>query len=973
MPVSKSTENEITYYLAQILAKKVPKTYPFRTIETPNGRREVDIISENGGVYLLEAKYTENELLEAIGKIQNDYLKYYKILGINGGFALLYPEELKKPMPPEKLKALLFKLEFLLVCQFPPEDKRPFTKIKGNINEICDKLAEIILQPLKPIEPDVEFTIKILKKSTKYIVESLRELTETELKKFFGGEKIFKHILPTEERKIPLENLREGVAYILLTQLLFYHILSKIRKDLPEIDSDKINHPKDLDSFFDKLVEKTKDYKSIFSYKISELLPYKEDTLRKVKDLINVINGLTPEKIGGDLLGTIFHDLVPFEVRKAVAAYYTNVLAAELLAWLSIDNYNARVIDLAVGSGGLLVSAYRRKKYLAGDKFNERIHKEFVQNHLYGIDIMPFAATIAASHLALQCPHFFTQKVNIGIWDSTELKPGIKIPTIATTFKRFLSKTIDQKQLVEFGKVKGQHAKITEKRAVEITEFVEEIELNKVDVVIMNPPFTRQERIPKEYKEILEERFKDYKTYLRGQMSYFGYFIFLADKFLDEGGKLAFVLPATFLSKKHSEGVRKFLADNYFVEYIILNQERLSFSESTLFREILLVARKTKDNRGKTKIVFLKHFPKSLEESRKIADVIKHIKEEYEDDRILIKNIDYQILKKNIQNWYKWLIYSPILEFANQIFSSNKLQLFMPYIKYTLRLDLDKLKLGDFHAFILYNKDRALKRYDLWTVKQIEKDRIIIKHKILNKEIELPSSILTRGLRRHTNVRKMDVSKVADFVICRWNDKIKEIAQYLLTQKQLKKIDRELISSWKKYIGTRESNLLILRRPFIASPGTSCLAFFSKEKIIGINMWHVKSISNVDDAKILCLWLNSSLSLLQLFGIGIASEGNWTKIDEYMLSQLYVPNFKNLQSSEKEKLLNLFEKVKSKNWDSMLEQFINKDEDRYEIDKTFLEILGFKEDEIEKILDKVYNIILGELKSLSSTTEIETE
>jgi hypothetical protein len=60
--------------------------------------------------------------------------------------------------------------------------------------------------------------------------------------------------------------------------------------------------------------------------------------------------------VRGDLLGTIFHDLIPFETRKSVAAFYTNVLAAELLAWLAIDRPDAKVADFAVGSGGLSCS-----------------------------------------------------------------------------------------------------------------------------------------------------------------------------------------------------------------------------------------------------------------------------------------------------------------------------------------------------------------------------------------------------------------------------------------------------------------------------------------------------------------------------------------------------------------------------------------------------------------------------------------
>jgi len=104
----------------------------------------------------------------------------------------------------------------------------------------------------------------------------------------------------------------------------------------------------------------------------------------QIKAIFNVIKGLSPEKVGGDLLGTIFHDLVPFQVRKTVAAFYTNVLAAELLAWLSIDNHDCKVADFAVGSGGLLVAAYRRKRHLLEKegKFSEVDHRRFVENEI---------------------------------------------------------------------------------------------------------------------------------------------------------------------------------------------------------------------------------------------------------------------------------------------------------------------------------------------------------------------------------------------------------------------------------------------------------------------------------------------------------------------------------------------------------------------------------------------------------------
>lgn len=961
----KTTENTVSSFLAERLRLKIPVANPFVRIDTPNGSREVDIFCRNGGTYLIEAKYSEKDLLQAIGKIQNDYIKHSKILGINGGFALLYPEALQHIADPEQLKTQMHKYKFTLICQFPQEDRRPFTKIEGNIDKIADEIAELILKPLRPVEIDVKFTIDTLKKSTRYIVESLGELQETEIKTFFSEQEVFRHILPTKKGEIPISSLRNGIAYILLTQLLFYHILSKVREDIELIDTDKISSSKDLDVLFTDLMKKTKDYKAIFSYRIADILPKKDSVTSKVRELINVINGLSPEKIGGDLLGTVFHDLIPFEVRKTIAAYYTNVLAAEMLAWLSIDKSNAKVIDLAAGSGGLLVAAYRRKKYLCFKKFDEKVHLSFLEKDIFGMDIMPFASAIAASHLAIQEPQYFTQKVNIGVWDSTELEPNMSIPTIMNTFGKFLSKTILQKKL-------DQSTVKIEKSVVELTSSTDEIKLTKVDTVIMNPPFTRQERIPEEYKEILAKRFGAYKKYISGQMSYFGYFLFLGDKFVAKNGRLAFVMPATFLSKKQTEGLRKFISENYFVEQIILNRDGLSFSESTLFREILFVAKKTDTQKGKTKLIFIKKFPKTLDDSRRIATHIKEATSDVDDDLLTIKMIDYHTLTQNTENWYKWLIYSQLPEFIERITHSNQVKSFEPYIKHTARLDLDKIKFDDFHGFILYNQERALKSDDLWIVKEEKKDKIIAKHRVLDVSIDLPYTILKRGLRRHTNVLSLDVTKSADFLIYRFDPKVKEMATYSVTKDKLRQINEQNFGLRKVYIEKRECNLVILRRPFIASPGTRCISFYSNNKIVGIDMWNIE-LADSDEMKILCLWFNSSLTLLQLLSLGITAEGSWAKINEDdILSKLLIIDINKIDNKDKMVLLNLFEKLKDKKFKSLLDQFTEIDSDRRNLDETFLKILGFKNTEMDIYLKKVYEILGSDLKILAQV-ESDTE
>jgi type I restriction-modification system DNA methylase subunit len=266
---------------------------------------------------------------------------------------------------------------------------------------------------------------------------------------------------------------------------------------------------------------------------------------------------------------------------------------------------------------------------------------------------MPFAANVAACHLALQSPQYFTNKVNVAIWDSTELLPGKTIPSIASL--RFVLK--GQTGLEMFTEPKRE-----DKGVVSLTgEIPEEIKLEAYDVVIMNPPFTRHERMPKDYKGVLFDRFKDYKQFLHGQMGYFGYFILLADRFLKESGKMALVLPATALHIRSSEGIRRLWSENYHVEYLITTWHRLAFSESVVFREILLVAKKTKPNLNmQTKICVLKKLPSKISQAREIAEKIKAIKQDWEDDDLAMKIHSYSKLTADTTDWHRLISLSDL-------------------------------------------------------------------------------------------------------------------------------------------------------------------------------------------------------------------------------------------------------------------------------------------------------------------------
>jgi type I restriction-modification system DNA methylase subunit len=120
--------------------------------------------------------------------------------------------------------------------------------------------------------------------------------------------------------------------------------------------------------------------------------------------LVRNIKELAPEDFTRNLLGSIFHKLIPREIRKPIAAYYTNPVAASLLANIAIDEPFSKVADLACGSGSLLVAAYNKKAELSQGETTQNIHERFVEKELTGIRCNAFCGTLGCRPISLEKP-----------------------------------------------------------------------------------------------------------------------------------------------------------------------------------------------------------------------------------------------------------------------------------------------------------------------------------------------------------------------------------------------------------------------------------------------------------------------------------------------------------------------------------------------------------------------------------------
>jgi len=569
----------------------------------PRGRRKPDFQLTDEKSYKF---YGEGEWQDKFSDGYDQAIEFGDIPDASGYFLIGYHRDIskkgrRKAVTPQDIEAILTGKTYW--GRFKREN-HPVSRFSGQLRELCDWLKSN-LKGMRPEEKPEAFLSFVPS-----LIEAIAEVMPGELEKRLGYEP-FMALMGSSETSIPPEVLREAAAYILLDQIVFHRILAN--RGLRPIDPDRIKKPTDIQSYFEEVLKI--NYQPIFSINVLSILSKKAvPVLRKV---IRIVNEDQPESLSGDILGNMWHTLIPLELRKPIAAYYTNVMAARLLANLTIRSSEDKVADFACGSGTLLVAAYERKRKLLNHEMTKIDHERFLKQ-LMGVDVMAFSAHLAVVQLALRNPVWKTDEVRISIQDSTILKPGMKIKPFQEVWPK------GQRTLTSFhsqddgGKMKEGALSGTMSKG---HEFI----LEPFDVILMNPPFTRQERIPDWLKKDLPNRFESYRKYLDGQMGFGGYFVFLADRFLGPGGRIGFVLPSTVLRLNSYEGVRKMLIDrNFDVEYVITTDARSAFSESTAFREMLLVARKLEKNEkpGATQFINLTALPKTEEESSRLAEEI---------------------------------------------------------------------------------------------------------------------------------------------------------------------------------------------------------------------------------------------------------------------------------------------------------------------------------------------------------------
>ena len=413
-------------------------------------------------------------------------------------------------------------------------------------------------------------------------------------------------------------------ALMCINALVFHDRLSASSARIPRVPLRDMSSPlvpgsyvEDLVSSWTRILEI--DYRPIFEKPAAVLraLPL-TDAVHFVsacrETSVNMIEFM--HLAGHDVMGQVFNRLVAD--RKYLAAYYTSIPAATLLAglalaprrwsevnWSDVDSIREfAVFDPACGTGTLLMAAYQQilQNYRASrngkstGEMNE-LHRVLIEGTMHGADVVDAAMHVTASTLATMAPEATFEAMNVHVFPlGVDHGEGGKA-------------RIGSLEWLDTQSVWSMFSGAARQISSNGSSNKPQVPLPSANLVIANPPFRRHNsatgegghntRVFGHVEEDAEALSARLSEVLRGTPANLvaglgSAFLLLADRVLGASGRLAFVLPASFLFGTSWREIRRLLSDSYDVEWVVAlhGADDQSLSYDTGIAEAMVVARK---------------------------------------------------------------------------------------------------------------------------------------------------------------------------------------------------------------------------------------------------------------------------------------------------------------------------------------------------------------------------------------------
>lgn len=472
-----------------------------------------------------------------------------------------------------------------------------------------------ILRGRSPIgvrSPDEKF-IEILEAALRVpIALTIEELaaryekkkSKAELDRWMREEQGWVIYADTEGIRENLERTSKFACYALVNKLVFYEAL--LKRHRPRMESlavpDHIETGEGLrghlETYFAKAKDVTGDYETVFGEEhslIGNRIPfYADNAVVHWRGLINQIHEFDFSKLDYEIIGNIFERLIAPEERRKFGQFYTRVEVVDLINSFCIRDGSETLMDPACGGGTFLVRAYARKKELD----LTRSHGQRLAD-LYGVDVSHFATHLTTINLAtrdLMDDENYPQILRSDFFDVAPHKTFVILP------KRAKSKG--------FGKL--QHR---------------DVAIPPLDAVVGNPPYIRQEAIPRATAKAPEPGTKEYylklvrdesAAILSGRSDIHCYFWPHAASFLKDEGYLCLITSSQWLDVEYGFRLQDWILRNFEIVAVFESFDEPWFVGARVATTVTIL-RKQRDDAAR-----MKNVVRFVQLRRPMAELLAH-------------------------------------------------------------------------------------------------------------------------------------------------------------------------------------------------------------------------------------------------------------------------------------------------------------------------------------------------------------
>ena len=663
-----TNEQSINVALGEVLAEMRPG---WTVLDERNGalegggRADILVLDESGWPVVIEAEREDHASAESDAGARLGRRPVGGEHAIETAIALVYPPEFQRLSGEELRKAIRATdaLEYALYTgdgERDPERLPESGWLRGSVIELAMLVRRAALPP-----PRVE-----------RLASAFSEAVDNAARRFsfpfesYHGNALAGVLGQTDDHD---GQTRRMAMTVLLNALAFHETLAECHYPVIDRRSGHERPVQGLDHFWDEdvfdRIELLSEWKTILDRNYWPVFTVARDLLdaritnipiRRTGSIMGALRrasiALTQSGFmrSHDLTGTVLQRLIAD--RAFLATYYTRPEAAALLAGLALpvarppggsDWGDAETLasvqigDFACGTGTLLSAAYSRLSLLhelhGGNA--KALHGPMMEDGIFGLDVLPVAVHLTATMLAGAHPDAPFDGERLLTMDYGDTDNG----NVAIGSLELLAAET-QPQLIERAVARTSGARGAE----DVRDIVNHVGHGKFDLVIMNPPFTRNTNHESSRADVPMPAYAAFETSpgtqaamaarekrlargspADGNAGIASFFSELAHRKLRPDGNLAEVLPLSALSGKSWDATRRRWREGYrdliAVTVAGAGPRDPSFSSDTGIAECLLSATRAPEPEERPRGTFavLGKRPASPLQGELIADAIQ--------------------------------------------------------------------------------------------------------------------------------------------------------------------------------------------------------------------------------------------------------------------------------------------------------------------------------------------------------------